>query len=67
MLEPTEPAWRKSSHSAANGCVEFLELHEHVAVRDSKDRAGPVLRFSKTTWEEFIGGVRDGEFDLPGR
>ena len=36
-----------------------------VAVRDSKDRNGPVLMFTPFEWEAFVGGVRDGEFDSP--
>jgi hypothetical protein len=35
-----------------------------IAVRDSKDRSGPVLRFRPDEWEAFVAGVRDGEFDL---
>jgi hypothetical protein len=38
-----------------------------IAVRDSKDRHGPVLRFTPVEWEAFVGGVRDGEFDLKSR
>ncbi|MCC5577269.1 DUF397 domain-containing protein [Microtetraspora sp. AC03309] len=34
------------------------------AVRDSKDRNGPVLTFTPSEWSAFIGGVRDGEFDI---
>jgi uncharacterized protein DUF397 len=35
-----------------------------VAVRDAKDRTGPVLQFTAAEWEAFVGGVRGGEFDL---
>jgi Domain of unknown function (DUF397) len=60
-------AWRKSSRSQSNGCVEIAFLNGQIAVRDSKDRAGPVLRFSHTEWEAFLAGVRSGEFDAPAR
>ena len=57
--------WRKSSRSGMNGCVEVAFLdQDHIAVRDSKDREGPVLIFSPVEWRAFIGGVHDGEFDL---
>jgi hypothetical protein len=36
-----------------------------VAVRDSKDVAGPVLRFAEAQWSGFLAGVRSGEFDRP--
>ncbi len=35
-----------------------------VAVRDSKDRQGPVLTFTPAEWRAFVVGVRSGEFDL---
>jgi hypothetical protein len=59
--------WRKSSYSngcGGNNCVEVAELTSAVAVRDSKDRHGPVLIFTPAEWTAFVAGVRDGEFDL---
>ena len=63
MPELTAADWRKSSLSFVNGCVEVAILHDQVAVRDSKDRAGPVLVFTASEWAAFVGGVRGGEFD----
>jgi Domain of unknown function (DUF397) len=62
---PSDTYWKKSSESMGNGnCVEIADLGGgHVAVRDSKDKTGPVLRFTPAEWEAFIGGVKDGEFD----
>jgi hypothetical protein len=59
--------WRKSSRSGANGCVEVAFADGKVAVRDSKDQRGPVLMFTPVEWDAFVGGVRDGEFDLTSR
>jgi hypothetical protein len=56
--------WRKSSRSGTNGCVEVALDNAEVAVRDSKDHTGPVLRFNAREWEAFLAGVRDGEFDI---
>lgn len=55
--------WRKSSLSAENNCVEvaFLDGARRVAVRDSKDRQGPVLVFTETEWREFLDRVRRNE------
>lgn len=55
--------WRTSSYSGANGdCVEVATtLAGEVAVRDSKDRGGPALRFSAAAWRAFVAGVREGE------
>jgi hypothetical protein len=58
-------SWYKSSYTSGQGnCVEVAPLPGGAAVRDSKDPAGPVLRFSADAWRAFIAGVRDGEFDL---
>jgi hypothetical protein len=58
--------WRKSTHSYANGdCVETAPLSGgRTAVRDSKDKAGPVLIFSSSEWSTFVGAVKNGELDL---
>jgi hypothetical protein len=58
-------AWRTSTYSASNGgqCVEVAGLDDGVAVRDSKDRSGPVLLFGPAQWSAFVGGVRAGDFD----
>jgi len=64
--------WRTSSRSTQNGsCVEVATVpaskegsHRVVAVRDSKDRQGPVLTFTPAEWRAFVVGVRSGEFDL---
>jgi hypothetical protein len=62
----TGAVWHKSSRSDNNGgaCVEVAELGTAVAVRDSKDRSGPILIFTPEEWRAFVGGVKDGEFEL---
>ncbi|GGM64909.1 hypothetical protein GCM10011608_57880 [Micromonospora sonchi] len=50
--------WFTSSRSTNNGdCVECAILPDVVAVRDSKDRSGPVLTFSRRQWSTFITAV----------
>ncbi len=58
--------WRKSSQSGpfTDNCVEVAFAQDVVAVRDSKDRSGPVLVFTRSEWEAFVGGTKSGEFDL---
>ncbi|GGL54927.1 DUF397 domain-containing protein [Planomonospora parontospora] len=61
------PMWRKSRRSGGDGnCVEVAFAADGtVGVRDSKDRSGPHLEFTRSEWEAFTGGVKDGEFDQP--
>ena len=61
--------WIKSSLSYANGnCAEVSDLgNGTVGVRNSRDRSGPVLRFTPNEWHAFIGGVKNGEFDEFGK
>src|SRR6266496_6207744 len=60
-------AWRKSSRSGNNqpNCVEVAFIGDTVLVRDSKDPDGAVLRFTRSEWDAFLGGVRNREFELP--
>jgi hypothetical protein len=61
--------WVKSSLSFSTGnCVEVASLpDDEIGVRNSRDSAGPVLRFTPDEWHAFLGGVRNGEFDSFGR
>jgi hypothetical protein len=64
----TEPVrWFTSSCGGGGGqCVEvatnLAASRGVVAVRDSKDPAGPALRFDADAFGAFVAGVRDGEF-----
>ncbi|MER7193592.1 DUF397 domain-containing protein [Streptomyces flaveolus] len=53
---PTGIQWRKSSYSGDQGgdCVEVAELPAAVAVRDSKDPAGPVLALAPAVFATFL-------------
>jgi len=65
-LDLTHAVWRKSTRSGpfTDNCVEVAFVDTGVAVRDSKDRSGPVLMFTRSEWDAFVGGAKDGEFDL---
>jgi hypothetical protein len=66
MNTGTIPAttWRKSSHSNGQAnCVEVAVQAPGVAVRDSKDQTGPVLRFAVAEWQRFLEDVRNGQID----
>ena len=53
--------WRKSSHSGSqSNCVEVAEVDHAVAVRDSKDPAGPALAFGRDDWSAFLALLKQG-------
>jgi hypothetical protein len=55
--------WRKSSRSSGAGaCVEIAHLPEAIAVRDSKDPAGPNLIFTPHAWASFVESTKSGQF-----
>lgn len=56
-------SWRKSSRCDSNGCIEVKLAESHVMVRDSKDPQSPVLSFPRASWQEFVAGIRAGDFD----
>jgi len=63
-----DPGWVKSSLSFDGcNCVEVKQLPGGtVAVRNSRHPQAPMLEFTAGEWAAFIGGAKNGEFDLPG-
>ena len=61
-MDLTHANWCKSSYSTQNGsCVEVARLPRAtaVAVRDSQDPHGPVLTFTVSNWQAFLGQIKD--------
>jgi hypothetical protein len=67
-MDLADAKWVKSSRSSGGGsgdCVEVARnLPGAVAVRDSKNPDGATLIFTPSEWTAFVGGAKDGEFDL---
>lgn len=64
IIEGEVPQWRKATRSIGNGdCVEIAPVSGTIAVRDSKDPAGPVLRYPADAWKEFLSEAGRGDFD----
>ncbi|MEU4557267.1 DUF397 domain-containing protein [Actinoplanes sp. NPDC023936] len=58
--------WFKSTRSGSDcdNCVEVAFVGEAIAVRDSQNPAAAALIFTTAEWDAFVGGAKDGEFDL---
>ena len=65
-IDLSRAQWFKSTRSDGNGgqCVEVAKIDTGMAVRHSKNPTGSVLFFTPAEWDAFVGGVKDGEFDL---
>ena len=52
--------WRKSSYSSSNGgeCIEIADDDSLIFVRDTRDRQGPMLRFTADAWAKFAENVK---------
>jgi hypothetical protein len=51
--------FRKADGSETANCVEVAGPPEGgILVRDSKDAAGPVLRFADEAWQRFVDSLK---------
>jgi Domain of unknown function (DUF397) len=57
--DETMLAWRKSTRSNSNGCIEMALSDQVVLLRDSKRPEGPVLSVSPRVWTALLAEVRD--------
>ena len=64
-VDLTGAVFHKSTRSSADGdCVEVADnLHNVVAVRDSKNPDEATLTFTSTAWSSFVAEVKAGNFD----
>jgi hypothetical protein len=69
MEDNIEPDWRTSSYTGNGGgnCVEVSDAARMILVRDTKDRRGPVLRFSPAAWRRFADQLKRSLASGPNR
>jgi hypothetical protein len=67
-FNPSRAVWRTSSYTNNGGaCVEVADNQpDLIAVRDSKDRSGPVLLLTASQWREFITRLRANAVSVVG-
>jgi hypothetical protein len=64
----TDAMWIRSRLSGPTGgnCVEVAFLASgQIAMRNSRHPQGPALIFTRSEWDAFLGGAKDGEFGRP--
>ena len=67
VMDGSGPAWRKSSHSGGDNCVEIAWRRGagdiNVLVRDSKFPGRDPLVFTPGEWAAFLERAKTGDFD----
>jgi hypothetical protein len=65
-LDLSNARWMRTTHGAPDrdNSVEVAFVDQAIAVRDAKNPDGPALIFTAAEWDAFVGGAKDGEFDL---
>lgn len=58
-----EPRWRATRQCDGGQCVQIGILGDSVLIRNSADQDGKRLTMSRDEWQEFVAGVKDGDFD----
>jgi hypothetical protein len=62
-MTDTTPWIKAAASGADSNCVELRRHDGLIEVRDSKDREGPVLRFTHAEFAAWLDGAGRGEFD----
>lgn len=60
----TNAEWKTSSAGNDEASVEVAFVEDMIVVRNSLHPDGPVLVFNQAEWDAFVGGAKDGEFDI---
>ena len=65
-MDLSTATWRKSSYSSGGGnqCVEVAVMPSAIAIRDSKNPAGPVHIISRDAFRDLIARVKRGDLSL---
>ncbi|MFI5840509.1 DUF397 domain-containing protein [Catenuloplanes sp. NPDC051500] len=64
-VDPTQLDGHVSTRSGGSGnCVRVARHDGHVFVTDTKDPSRAPMIYTAAEWDAFLGGAKDGEFDL---
>jgi predicted secreted Zn-dependent protease len=64
--DPSDPGhltWRVSSKCESGACVKVAGDGDYVFVANTDMPDGPISRYTRAEWRQFLAGVKLGEFD----
>ncbi|HEX2774537.1 MAG TPA: DUF397 domain-containing protein [Micromonosporaceae bacterium] len=64
QFDLTRAVWQRAPGDSSEGAIEVAFVDDLIGLRNSAHPAGPVLVFTKTEWDAFVAGARNGEFHL---
>lgn len=59
---PARPPWRTASMCNGGDCVQVAPWGQMILLGDTKSPDGPVLAYTRSEWNEFIGRVKRGDY-----
>jgi predicted secreted Zn-dependent protease len=55
--------WQVARECNGGACIQVAAQGEQIVIGDSKNPKGPILTYSRTEWDAFANGLRQGDFD----
>jgi len=62
-LSDDSPAWRVAKTCQGGSCVRVARTGGVILIGDTKNPDGDVLTYTMSEWQEFVAGVKQGDFD----
>jgi hypothetical protein len=56
-------AWRVAKTCQGGSCVRVARTGGAILIGDTKNPDGDVLTYTVSEWQEFVVGVKQGDFD----
>jgi Domain of unknown function (DUF397) len=63
QLDDDAPAWRVARSCQGGSCVRVARTGEAILMGDTKNPDGDVLTYTVSEWQDFVMGVKRGDFD----
>lgn len=56
-------AWRVANACQGGSCVRVARTGAAILIGDTKNPGGDVLTYTVSEWQDFVAGVKQGDFD----